>query len=221
MMEAYGGWLERKGLTANTISFYARILRAVYNRAMEDGTIENRCPFRLIYTGVDKTMKRALPLTEIKEIRELDLSDKPSLDYARDMFIMSFMLRGMNFIDMAYLRKTDLSDGYVSYRRRKTGQRLKIEWIEEMQRILNKYPENRSDYLLPIIRNPHTNDLYAYRNAGYAINRNLKKIAEMAGVSIPLPLLALPCINRASHVRIIILVTGHWLAKFTADFLHQ
>jgi len=188
IMEAYEAWHQSRGVAPNTISFYTRILRAVYNRAVEDDAVENRNPFRHVYTGVDKTMKRALPLPVIKKIKTLDLSLAPVLDYARDMFMMSFMLRGMSFIDMAYLRKSDLANGYVIYRRRKTGQQLTIEWTKEMQLILDKYPENASNYLLPIIRNPVTNERCAYRNAGYNINHNLKKIAKKVGVSIPLTL---------------------------------
>lgn len=188
IMEAYEAWHQSRGVAPNTISFYTRILRAVYNRAVEEDVVENRNPFRHVYTGVDKTVKRALPLPVIKKIKALDLSLAPALDYARDMFMMSFMLRGMSFIDMAYLRKTDLSNGYVIYRRRKTGQQLTIEWTKDMQFILDKYPENASDYLLPIIRNPGTNERCAYRNAGYNINHNLKKIAKKVGVSIPLTL---------------------------------
>ncbi len=188
IMEAYEAWHQNRGVAPNTISFYTRILRAVYNRAVEDEIIENRNPFRHVYTGVDKTVKRALPIRTVKKINALDLSLSPALDYARDMFMMSFMLRGMSFIDMAYLRKTDLANGYVIYRRRKTGQQLTIEWTKEMQLILDKYPENASDYLLPIIRNPSTNERCTYRNAGYNINHNLKKIAKKVGISIPLTL---------------------------------
>lgn len=188
IMEAYEAWHQQRGVSPNTISFYTRILRAVYNRAIEDEIIENRNPFRHVYTGVDKTVKRALPLSIIKKIKALDLSLTPSLDFARDMFIMSFMLRGMSFIDMAYLRKSDLSNGYVIYRRRKTGQQLTIEWTKEMQMILDKYPENNSDYLLPIIKNPGTNERYTYRNVGYNINHNLKTIAKKVGVTISLTL---------------------------------
>lgn len=188
IMEAYEAWHQSRGVAPNTISFYTRILRAVYNRAVEDEIIENCNPFRHVYTGVDKTVKRALTLPVIKKIKTLDLSLSPALDYARDMFMMSFMLRGMSFIDMAYLRKADLANGYIIYRRRKTGQQLTIEWTKEMQLILDKYPENASDYLLPIIRNPGTNERYTYRNAGYIINHNLKKIAKKVGVSIPLTL---------------------------------
>ena len=88
----------------------------------------------------------------MSRIKALDLSLTPSLDFSRDMFLMSFYLRGMSFIDMAFLKKSDLKNGYVTYRRRKTGQQLVIEWTKEMQMILDKYPVNASDYLLPIIR---------------------------------------------------------------------
>ena len=188
IMEAYEAWHKNRGVAPNTISFYTRILRAVYNRAVDDDIIENRNPFKHVYTGVDKTVKRALPLPVIKKIKALDLSLNPSLDYARDMFLMSFYLRGMSFIDMAFLKKSDLKNGYVTYRRRKTGQQLIIEWTKEMQMILDKYPENGTDYLLPIIKNPGTNERCTYRNARYNINQNLKRIAEMVGVTIPLTL---------------------------------
>ena len=188
IMEAYEAWHKKRGVAPNTISFYTRVLRAVYHRAVEDDIIENRNPFRKVYTGVDKTVKRALPLPVIKKIKTLDLSLTPALDYARDMFLMSFYLRGMSFIDMAFLKKSDLKNGYVTYRRRKTGQQLIIEWTKEMQLILDKYPENKSDYLLPVIRNPGTNERCTYRNTGYNINHSLKKIAGMVGVTIPLTL---------------------------------
>lgn len=186
VMEDYEAWLRKRGLVSNTISFYIRILRAVYNRAVEDNVIDDRNPFRHVYTGIDKTVKRALPLSVIKRIKNLDLSCNPTLDFARNMFLMSFYLRGMSFIDMAYLKKTDLKNGYVVYRRRKTGQMLVIEWTREMQTICDKYPENRSVYLLPIIRTAGTNEWCTYRNVGYNINHNLKKIALMLGVDVRL-----------------------------------
>ena len=188
VIEAYEAWHHNRKVTPNTISFYMRILRAVYNRAVEDKAIENRNPFRHVYTGVDRTIKRALPLAVIKKIKMLDLSLIPAQDFARDMFMMSFYLRGMSFIDMTYLKKSDLKNGYVTYRRRKTGRQLTIEWTEEMQMILDKYPENKSGYLLPVIRNPDTNERCSYRNVGYNINHNLKQIAGMVGITIPLTL---------------------------------
>ena len=111
MMMLYEAWLKSKGICPNTVSFYMRILRAVYNRAVEKELIEQKYPFRHVYTGIDKTVKRAVPLKVIKYIKELDLTLKPHLDYARDMFLFSFYTRGMSFVDMAYLRKSDLKNG--------------------------------------------------------------------------------------------------------------
>lgn len=187
-MEGYQAWLRGRGVTLNTISFYARILRAVYNRAVEDEIIRDRHPFRHVYTGINKTVKRALPLRTISEIRALDLSGDRPLDLARDMFLMSFYLRGMSFIDMAFLKKSDLRNGYVTYCRRKTGRRLMIAWTREMQAIVDKYPDNGSVYLLPVIRDVAADARSAYRNTGYNINHNLKRIAAMVGITVPLTL---------------------------------
>lgn len=180
-MERYQAWQKGRGLCSNTISFYIRIIRAVYRRAVEEEAIDDLHPFRRVYTGVDKTVKRALPITLIRKIKMLDLSLSPVLDYTRDMFMLSFYLRGMSFVDMAFLKKTDLRDGCITYRRRKTGRLLKICWTAEMQTILEKYPENDSDYLLPIIRRRDINERCAYRNAGYLLNLHLKEIGRLVG----------------------------------------
>ena len=186
MMLSYESHLKHKGNTPNTISFYMRILRAVYNNAVDNEIIENRYPFRKVFTGAEKTTKRALNLPTIKKIKNLDLSLSPKTDFARDMFMMSFYLRGMSFIDMAYLRKTDLENGRVTYRRRKTGQQLTIEWAKEMQMILDKYPENPTQYLLPIITKEEGNQRRHSRNVNESINHHLKKVAEQVGVLSPL-----------------------------------
>lgn len=186
IIESYEAWLRQKEISPNTISFYLRILKAVYNRAVDAELTEDRNPFRKVHTGVEKTVKRALPIQTIKQIKIMDLAYRPKAEYARDIFILSFMLRGMSFIDMAFLKKTDLNNGYLTYRRRKTGQRLVIKWTQDMQAIIDKYPDPNSDYLLPIIKNPDAVALYAYRNAGYSINRQLRFIAETLELSVPL-----------------------------------
>ena len=91
---------------------------------------------------------------------------------------MSFYLRGMSFVDMAFLRKSDLSNGHVTYRRRKTGQLLSIAWTQEMDTLLKKYPPNPTSYLLPIICVSGRNDRNIYHNMSYNVNRNLKRVAE-------------------------------------------
>lgn len=188
MTESYEAWLKSRGIVPNTISFYLRILRALYNRAVNNGIFDNGNPFIHVYTGVDKTTKRALSISTLKQILSLDLCRRPALDFARDIFMLSFYLRGMSFIDMSFLLKSDLKNNHITYRRRKTGQELSIEWTPEMQEIIDKYPANDSRFLLPIIRHDNGNERKSYLNASYSINRNLKKIGKMANIDIPLTL---------------------------------
>lgn len=89
---------------------------------------------------------------------------------------------------MAFLRKKDRADNHVTYRRRKTGQRLDIAWTKEMQSIVEKYPPNPTQYLLPILTNPLSDERIAYRNRASCINRQLKTIARMTNLKIPLTL---------------------------------
>ncbi len=183
----YEAWLKANGNCPNTVSFYMRILRAVYNRAVEKELTEQKYPFKHVYTGIGKTVKRAVPLKSIRRIKELDLTLKPHLDYARDMFLFSFYTRGMSFIDMAYLKKSDLKDGIIIYRRRKTGQQLTIKWEKCMEEIITKYGKNPcTHYLLPIITNPLADERTQYLNALCRINVALKEVARLAGLHIPL-----------------------------------
>ncbi len=194
LMMRYEAYLFGGGVTKNTISFYMRILRAVYNRAVELELTEQRHPFRHVYTGIDKTIKRAIPFAAIKRIKELDLTFQPVLDFARNMFLFSFYTRGMSFIDMAYLRKTDLKNGIITYRRRKTGQQLTIKWEPCMREIVEMYERNNiyrsissdSPYLLPILNPPFDNNRSKYRSALQQINKSLKTIAKLSNLDVPL-----------------------------------
>ena len=182
LMQQWEGWMKTRGLVPNTTSFYMRIMRAVYRRAVVQGIIDDKKPFRNVYTGIDSTAKRALTIEKLKHIISLDLSADPRLDYARDIFMLSFALRGMSLVDMAYLQKSDLRHGVVTYRRRKTNQLLSIEWTEHMQEILDKYSMTHTNNLLPIIVD-HTKDARtSYQQAGARINYALAKIAKMVEV---------------------------------------
>lgn len=186
LMELYEAWMRKCGLTRNSTSFYMRILRTNYKLAVEKGLTPDRHPFRNVYCGIDKTVKRSLPFSEIKKISALDLSRKPSMDFARDMFMFSFCTRGMSFIDMAYLKKADLNNGCLAYRRKKTGQLMMIEWTKQMQDIIDKYKSDGTSYLLPIITREDGSERRQYQNQMRKINRLLKDIANRAGLPLSL-----------------------------------
>lgn len=186
LVTAYESYLKSIGICPNSISFYMRNLRAIYNRAVDKELTVQRHPFKHVYTGIDKTVKRAVPLNVIRQIRELDLSLRPVMDYARDVFMFSFYTRGMSFVDMAFLKKKDLQNGILSYRRRKTNQQLFIKWEKPMQELIDKYDTTGSPYLLPIIKSSSKDERRQYKSEAHRINRNLKKIGEQLGLVIPL-----------------------------------
>lgn len=187
VMTAYEAFLKNSGVISNSSSFYLRNLRAVYNRAVEKGLTVQQYPFRHVYTGVDKTIKRAVSLKTIKDIKNLDLSGNYPLSFARDIFLFSFYTRGMSFVDIAFLRKKDLVGNILTYRRRKTGKMLNIRWEKCMQEIVNRYDTGESPYMLPIIHS--TDDAEGrrqYINMAHNVNRGLKNIGQM--LRLPLPL---------------------------------
>lgn len=186
VMEDYQSYLRMKGLALNSISFYMRILRAVYNHSVESGIISDRKPFRHVFTGMEKTFKRAISIKNIRFIKDLDLSFKPNLEFARDMFMFLFYCRGMSFIDAAFLKKSDVVDNILFYRRHKTGQQLRIRMVPAIKDILDRYSDSQSPYLLPIITVSGKDGRIQYEAALRRINNGLRTIAKMLGMDTPL-----------------------------------
>lgn len=187
LLMSYEYFLKSEGLSMNTISFYMRRLRAIYNRAVEEGLTEQIDLFKKVYTSSEKTIKRAIPLKSIKRLKALDLSYSTAKAFARDMFLFSFYTRGMSFVDIAYLQKKDLKNGVLNYRRKKTGQLLYVRCEPCMQEIIKRYESaTNSTYLLNIIKDNKNDARKQYLNALTLINRSLKSIGKLIGLDKPL-----------------------------------
>jgi len=187
LIVSYERYLKLKGVQHNTISFYMHRLRAVYNKAVEEELIDQRFPFKHLKIGIEKTVKRAIPIKYIKRLKSLELKEFSTKDLARDLFLFSFYTRGMSFIDIAYLQKKDLKNGTLSYRRKKTGQKLFIHWETCMEHIVNKHKSGESSpYLFSILDPTKSDTRKQYHNTLTLINRHLKKLGEEIGLEIPL-----------------------------------
>lgn len=227
LLLAFEGWM-RETVTRNTSSFYMRCLHAIYNRAVADGLAsEGRNPFRHVYTGVDKTQKRALPLSLIQKIKDCDLSDKPKMAYARDLFLLSFYFRGMSFVDMAYLTRLNLSGGFITYSRKKTAQPVTIKQIPKMKEIISRYAADcRGNYLLPILSDsdPRKSRLQ-YKAGSRKVNTHLKKLGEMLDLPVKLTMYVArhswATVARAKNVPIAVISQGlgHDSEKTTRVYL--
>lgn len=197
VMRSYEAYLHHTAeVCRNTSSFYLRILRATYNRAVAKGLTPQQYPFTDVYTGIAPTRKRAIPTEDVSQIKHLEsVKDlTPKEEMARDTFLMSFYLRGISFIDLAHLRKSDLKEGYLHYTRSKTRQRLTIRWEDEMQELLEKYQAQTasSPYLFPFLvddgnKSQNTIDkkedeARLYHNAEARISYHLRKFGAKIGI---------------------------------------
>ena len=183
----YNLYLRETGLQRNTISFYNRILRSVYNQSVKEGYALPENPFKDVYTGVDVTRKRALPVEVLHNIASLDLPD-PELALARDLFLFSFQARGMSFVDMAFLTQQNLQHDFLRYVRRKTGQALSVRVEPYMKDLLDRYrPMCHAPYLLPILQSTEPEEAFAqYSIALGRHNRMLRKLGQLVGTDFPL-----------------------------------
>lgn len=186
LLAHYESWMLERGLSRNTTSFYMRILRAAFNQAVEKGYVSDTRPFRHVYTGVDKTRKRAIPLSTMRRIQVLNLSGRPDLSLARDLFLFSFYTRGMSFVDMSFLRPDNIVGGYLEYARKKTGQSIRIKWEKTMQDIVDRYPPQPAGYLLPIVSDPSRDGRNQYRNTLAKVNAGLSEISRMLNIYPPI-----------------------------------
>lgn len=184
IIEAYEAYLKQSKVALNTISFYMRTLRAIFNRAIEKGLVREQNIFKRVYTSIEKTAKRAIPLEVVTTLKEADLEAYPKLAFSRDLFLFSFYTRGMSFVDIAYLKKSDIRNGEFTYRRSKTGQSIRVAWEKCMEDIVERHTDQSSEYLLPIITDRAKDARGQYVDMRNNINRNLKRIMAILGISL-------------------------------------
>ena len=186
-IRGYEEFLAGRQVKQNTISFYERNLRTIYYLAQDSGIdVGNGTTFRKIRIRMTKTIKRALKREVIEKIAHINLSDKPELDKARDLFMFSFYTRGMSFVDIIYLKDKDIVDGVIYYRRSKTTQQLEVAVTEPLQALIDKYA-NDSIYVLPFINQYGGDTLYKqYQSAYGACYRNLNRLRKLLKLPTPL-----------------------------------
>ena len=184
VIQLYEAHLRLTNVARNSSSFYMRNLRTVYNMAIEQQLTPQRTPFAHVYTGIDKTVKRALSISQIRQLKNADLTDNPAQALARDMFMFSFYTRGMALADMANLTTANLRNGYLVYRRQKPRQELYVKWEPCMQEIVDRYPR-QSPFLLPLIKSEE-DKRDQYKLTQQRVNHNLKKLSERLGLPHPL-----------------------------------
>ena len=182
----YEDFLYNSGVTSNTVSYYLRNLRTLYNQAMTDGCrSQGEYPFVKTQTHPAKTVKRALTRNDLQALAKLKLEDAAELKFARDLYLFSFYAQGMAFVDMVLLKKSDIRNGVLAYSRHKSKQLIRIVVTPQMQELMARYT-TEGEYVFPIVSDIYSSEYKQYRLALGRINRHLKKIAAMVDLEVPL-----------------------------------
>jgi len=200
LIQRFEKQLKREGCLPNTISYYMRNLRAIYNKAIAEKRIP-RCeenPFAKVYTGVEGTTRRPLTVDEIYQLKNINFdelfnehaSDTRQYKYIQGLyqawrlFFFSMYAQGINFIDLCYLTKNNVKDNEIWYCRKTSGRWVIVPINEGMQRIMKSFEEevSESEYLFPVLNAASDNLRTLYDTARRTQNKRLKKLAELAGI---------------------------------------
>lgn len=192
LVEQYEVFLITNKVKPNSIAFYLRNFRAVYNRGKKEhkeANVEN--PFENVHTNIAKTNKRALKKDVIVQLSQLDLSDCPEYRRAVDVFLFSFNAMGMSFVDIMGLKKEkmDIGGDLLVYYRAKTNQMVRVPLNGFAKAILARYMSEESDYLFSFIdpKDDKDSTFYKrYREELVRTNYYLKKLGKELKLDIKL-----------------------------------
>lgn len=182
--------LYKRGVTANGISTYMRSFRAVINRAIkEDLFPQEKYPFRKYKIPKAPTKKRALSMDQIRSVLNANLEHKPHLIDTHNYLKFMLHMRGMNFHDMAKLKKQNVQGDRIVYTRSKTGHVFDIEMSEEAKGLVELYSRQTKNRVFPLIDDVPNNDEnfdIKITSQRRRINKHLKEIAEVIELPVNL-----------------------------------
>ncbi len=183
---------DRKGCAASTMNQYMRTVCAVFNKAISRDLIAHELyPFRNQFNPKGYSYShlksephhRALSPDELEKFKNFNYNKYPELENAYHYFMFMYYCRGINWTDFCNLKHTDIRNGRIQYRRKKTGKLFSIKVSEPLQNIMNQF--DCPLYLFPILSNFHktpTQKANRIKKCIRQTNRELKEIAIRIGI---------------------------------------
>lgn len=197
-VKSFDVFLQKRECKGNTRKFYFKTLRAVLNKAIQDGEAsETTYPFGKggfsISSLEEETTKRYLPHDSMFKLKTT-VMDNAVLERTRRLFLFSYYCYGISFIDAALLTKKNIirynGGNYIVYKRNKTKEAKKVKPIQikitpEIQELMNWFSANTllvEDYLLPIVSIAGYKGEQLYNHIRSRFGRNHKNLANLAKV---------------------------------------
>ena len=193
VLKRFENHLRHRNCSWNTVSTYIKTIRSTYNRAVDMKCVRYTPRlFEHVYTGTRADRKKALETSDISYLvreTEMGMQEKAfpnNLQKTRIFFVLMFMLRGIPFVDLAYLHKRDLQGNTLSYRRRKTGRALTVALTPEAMQMIRLVASRNQDspYLFPILHSEEgTEAAYReYQSALRCFNQRLAVLRQCLGM---------------------------------------
>ncbi len=202
-LRRYEAFLRRKGLAENTIGIRFRTLRSIYNVAIEEDVVSAELyPFKKLKVSKlhQETAKRALSKEDIERV----LSYKSTNRYMRfpiDIFAFTYYCGGINFVDIAHLTKANIIDGRLIYKRQKTKKLIKIPLQPQAVALIEKYSNDESQYLFPILSDFHKTDIQQANRIHKVISKVNERLKQ-TGKALNLPIALTTYVARHSQATV-------------------
>ncbi len=185
-LKRFENWHYSRGNSVNALSTYMRTIKAIFNKAIKSDVVtRDAYPFTHYRIKTTPTEKRALDADSIKSIMLLKLKESDSLFHYRNYFLASYMLYGISFMDLAFLKVQNIVDNRLKFQRRKTSKPYDIGVTPQLKEILSFYLSNKdkSDFIFPIIKRgifelQYKDVLWARKR----YNKGLKEIAVKCNI---------------------------------------
>lgn len=193
-LNKYVEHLKVRGLQNNSINLYLRTLRALYNKAIAEGVCsQEHYPFKEFKFNKIKNdpSRKALTKQQIKKIFDYVPDPNSKQERSKNIFLFSYLTRGMNFNDIAKLKWSNIKNGKIHYVRSKNGKKFVIGILSPVQEILDHYEvfNPNSEYIFPILSKQHkTIEQIRERIKSVLkrVNKHLKTIGEAVGIETKL-----------------------------------
>jgi len=155
------GWLTKletkmiqNGLKTNSVAVYMRTLRSIFNGAINSNlTDANNYPFKRYKIKTGSAKPRVISIPELHKFFMFQANKDHYRYNAWNYGRLIFLLRGINFADLALLTSDNLKNGRIIYHRRKTHKMYSVELLPDAKQILDEYHCENRKTLLPILTN--------------------------------------------------------------------
>jgi len=216
-----------KGNRVATIALYLRNLRSLhYEYCKVNNKPKPQCyiDFNLSHLK-EPNKKKALSKEDINKIISYQPANNAQ-QLAKDVALFSFYANGINLMDIAQLTQANVVNGRIEYSRSKTKKQYSILINEAMQTIMERYSDNNSKYLFPILKSSDKikEEVVAYNRL---INRTLKRIAAKIGITAEVSFyyfrhsFAQLCRNEGIPIGVISQLLGHSSILTTQVYLSR